>query len=101
MHALSPINPREDMPATSSTATRDNRVTPVCRLEDVARPEGRFMARLRATSTAFRVTVMVLGLAIAFSHNFVHMPPGLHYALYFIGLTMFLVFWGVSRPRRS
>lgn len=59
------------------------------------------MARLRATPTAFRVTVMVIAIALAFTPNFVRMPEGLHYALYFIGLTIFLALWSVSRPRRS
>lgn len=58
------------------------------------------MARLRATPTAFRVMLMVLGLAIAFSHNFIRMPQGLHYALYFIGLTLFLIVLSASRAKR-
>ncbi len=57
------------------------------------------MARVRATPTAFRVILMVLGLVIALSHNFVSMPMGLHYALYFIGLVMFLVVFSASRTR--
>jgi len=58
------------------------------------------VARLRGTPTAFRITLMVLGLSIALSHNFVPMPTGLHYALYFIGLVMFLVVLSASRTRR-
>jgi len=66
----------------------------------VAKPDGRFVARLRAMPTAFRVTLMVLGLVIALSHNFVPMPSWLHYGLYFIGLVMFLIVLSASRPRR-
>ncbi len=66
----------------------------------MAQPEGRFMARLRATPTIFRVILMVFGLVIALSHNFVSMPTGLHYGLYFIGLVMFLVVFSASRTRR-
>lgn len=85
---------------TPARITRNDRVPPDCRLGNVAKPDGRFVARLRATPPAFRVTLMFLGLAIALSHNFVPMPSGLHYALYFIGLVMFLVVLSASKTRR-
>ena len=66
----------------------------------MAEPGGRFMACLRATPTVFRVILMLLGLPVALGHNFVSMPKGLHYAVYFIGLMTFLVVFSTSRTRR-